>query len=404
MNDSNQQSSTPVGRPIQAPRPSLAPDLRNESLPPQVTQDINSKQRLHEDSSRVSGRLDDTTIGRPIQVPKERVVTQLTLDQIGDANLGLERQTAIDAALEKPLEVPRFFTGTTSKLVVLVLTIVLGWFVVVQSILVLSALNGLPSIVRFIGYVLLGLLLAATFSPVWKFWTMYRVLRQNRQISMTRIRSTEKQGNNSEAACAASKGILMTYLKGMDIESDAGRALLKGLGMNADAISSLGSAKYSLLQDRLSSSAQWIKEFESHVLDRLDELAKTRVNSFAKSVGIKTAISPWRSLDFAIVIYHNFAMLNDLCKIYQVRASHLGTLYLFFFILFHAYLAGDILESVSSAAGEEATYLLNAVVGSAISHYAGMGAAKLTEGTANYLFTKRNGSSAIGMLRPIASV
>jgi uncharacterized membrane protein YcjF (UPF0283 family) len=65
---------------------------------------------------------------------------------------------------------------------------------------------------------------------------------------------------------------------------------------------------------------EWVEEFRRDWPAALDATAHTRINRYAKFVSLKTAISPYPTLDFLMVLYNNFRMLQDLCLLYQVQS------------------------------------------------------------------------------------
>jgi hypothetical protein len=149
-----------------------------------------------------------------------------------------------------------------------------------------------------------------------------------------------------------------------------------------------------------------------------------RARDYALRVGVKTALMPTSMADMLIVVTNSLLMLKDLCALYNVRTTPLGTCSLAGQLFMNAFVAAR-LEGQLSAFAQEAngaiqdamaiapsaadvvnsTEALNSVMGSVVGKAVttatiGVGR-RVAEGTANYVLVRGLGSACIKYLRPI---
>ena len=137
--------------------------------------------------------------------------------------------------------------------------------------------------------------------------------------------------------------------------------------------------------------------------------ARELVARRALLVGAKTAASPWKSVDMAVVFWHGTAMVQDLARLYRRRVTRAQSFRLVCHWAFNLYVSGE-LGPLAGKAGETAARELPRLLGSenVPDTYAGLfGAAgkvvgKVGEGAANAFFAKRMGMFCIRAFSPLA--
>lgn len=75
------------------------------------------------------------------------------------------------------------------------------------------------------------------------------------------------------------------------------------------------------------------KDYIEFIIKVLDRKAEEVVSDSVGIVSVGTALSPYRSVDFAIVILRNFRMVNSILRIYRTRPSARETFKVFYDIL-----------------------------------------------------------------------
>ena len=115
-------------------------------------------------------------------------------------------------------------------------------------------------------------------------------------------------------------------------------------------------------------------------------------------------MSPNALADTGLTLYFSFAMLADLCTIYNLRAGRLGTMVLLSRVFFNSYLAGQLNEMEGWTA-DQIQHLVEPhlpaselVLGKLFSKIG----AKASAGAVNYLLLSRLGKYGCRMLRPVS--
>jgi uncharacterized membrane protein YcjF (UPF0283 family) len=416
------QDPPPLGRPIQAPRPAPGQTASPPRATPQAS-DVampNSSEMMES----ASGRPADTTIGRLPQVPKELKPSQVSQADLDTRKEQHQREKSLVLLQDAQLyEFPQFFT---QMLLFLggTLAVLIGVFLVVEMLQLFAVLNAMPRTFQIVAYVFLCVIFIITAGTVWQWSAMWRRLRVNQQIQLTKV-SAASQRLSSEMMGAARKQ-LQTYLKTYDLS--LGSPLyqqFRTLGFGPESLKRLDECRQRLLlESRPISSKEWIDEFRRDWLAALDATARARISRYGKFVALKTAISPYAILDFLVVIYNNFRMLQDLCLLYQVRTGLAGTVYLLGLCIFQAFMAGAVNEALDTigedgveegadAAAESlgdgppelveeaSSEGLSRILSGVGENFLGSAAKKAGEGMANWFFLRRIGRQAMRLLQPL---
>lgn len=417
------QEAPALGRPIQAPR--SAP---GQTVSPRATPQVQVSDVAMSSSSEIleaaSGRPGDTTIGRPIQAPQEDNQSQWSQADLDTQKERDQREKSLALLQQTQLyDVPQFFT---QMLLFLggTLAVLVGVFLVVEVLQLFAALTALPMAFQLVAYVFLSVVFMITAGTVWQWTAMWRRLRVNQQIQLTKV-SAASQRLSSDMLGAAQKQ-LQTYLQTYDLSLDSPLyRQFRTLGFGPESLKRLDECRQRLLREsRPISSNEWIDEFRRDWLAALDATARVRISRYAKFVALKTAISPYAILDFLVVLYNNFRMLQDLCLLYQVRTGFAGTVYLLGLCIFQAFMAGAVNEALDAigedeveegadaaaeSLGDGAPELIEEASREGLSRilsgvgekFLGSAAKKATEGMANWFFLRRIGRQAMWLLQPL---
>lgn len=356
----------------------------------------------------------ETDLGRPPQVPVQlSELTPADLKHLREAEEALasadlaeaEKLLASDPAVVRWLGV---FASPLAGASLLGAAGALGLFVYSQVLSILGNLASQPEYVRYAGYAGLVVLAGAVLFAAIKFAILYAKLRRNQQINLEGLRELSNRTRLrwlASAKSAEAKGKLETYLRTFPLETGKQRKALLAVGMSEETIAGLVKVRDELLTpDRFAGTDQWVHEFRERFQSKLDAVAAERVNYWAKRTGVVTALAPNALVDGASTVYFGFAMLNDLCRVYNLRAGRTGTAVLLGRVFFNAYLAGQLTEWERLTEDQ-----LNALMAphgplyelTAAKMLSKVGA-KATTGVLNYFLLSRLGKFGSRLLRPVA--
>jgi uncharacterized membrane protein YcjF (UPF0283 family) len=356
----------------------------------------------------------ETDLGRPPQVPAtlaELTPADLkhlreTEEALANADLAeAEKLLATDPAIVRWLGV---FASPLAGAFLLGAAGVLGLFVYSQVLSILGNLAAQPDWIRYAGYAGLAVLAFAVLYAAVKFAILYAKLRRNQQINLQGLRELSNRTRLrwlASAKAAEAKGKLETYLRTFPLENGKARKQLVAAGMTDETITALVKARDELLApDRFAGTEQWVHEFRERFQATLDAVAAERVTYWARRTGVVTALAPNALVDGASTVYFGFAMLSDLCRVYNLRAGRTGTVVLLGRVFFNAYLAGQLTEWEKLTEDQ-----LNALMAphgplyelTAAKVLSKVGA-KATTGVLNYFLLSRLGKFGCRLLRPVA--
>ena len=298
---------------------------------------------------------------------------------------------------------PLSFLASPAILSVLVIVVSLTvFFIVGQAIQLLSLIDGLPGVFRWIGMGGVWLLLAACMLAF--LYLIYTLLRFKTapQITLPNSDFIElKHTRRTLHKCQALKSRMAEYLKNYPVDTDKDYRNLKKLGMASEDIQSLSKAKERVLQYHKSSEQDWLKRFDAEFLSRLDAFAERRINRYSVDTGVKTAVFPVNFINAAVVLINSFMMVTDLCRVYRLRSSLGFTAVIFGWSFFHTLAAARLGEMTE----EGAEYLMEAISPElecgAVNFLGKRFAPKLTEGVINGLVIRMLGRQTMKRLKPL---
>jgi uncharacterized membrane protein YcjF (UPF0283 family) len=284
----------------------------------------------------------------------------------------------------------------------------LGLFLYSQMLSILANLATQPEWVQYTGYSGLALCGAAVLYAMLRLVILYVKLRRNRQLRVAGLEELNQRTRLrwlAHAKAASARGLLERYLREFPMGTEKERKKLHAVGLNDTTFDELAKVKAELLDPaKFTSTAEWFERFRTGFQAKLDEAADGRVKYWAKRTGMVTALAPNGLVDSAASMYFGFAMLTDLCRVYNLRAGRTGTAVLLGRVFFNSYLAGQMNEWEKLT--EEQLNQLLAPHGplyelTAAKVFSKAGA-KVTSGILNYYLLKRLGGYGCRLLRPVA--
>lgn len=284
---------------------------------------------------------------------------------------------------------------------------VLGLFLFNQVASAITAINTLPETTRWAGWGFFGLLTFAVAYAIVRLTVMYVQLRRNKQLRLQGLVELEKRTHlrwliNAKRHEAYTQ--LEAYMREYPVETDKDRKRLARVGLTGEDLSSMVRAREKLMdRDRWADTDAWFDGFRDTFQAKLDEAAARRVSYWARRTAFATAVAPNALADTGLTLYFSFALLADLCTIYNLRAGRLGTMVLLTRVFFNSYLAGQLSEMEGWTADQIQQLVephlptSELVLGKVFSKLG----AKASAGAVNYLLLSRLGKYGCRMLRPV---
>ncbi len=358
-------------------------------------------------------RAGETDLGRPAQLPSH--VAPLADDDRRRLREADEQQALRDLAEAEELMASdpalRWFGWFAHPLAAAFLlgsAGALGLFLYSQTLSILANLATQPEWMQYCGYAGLGICGSAVALAMLRFLIIYVKLRRNRQLRIAGLEELHQRTKLrwlAHAKAAQARELLARYIREFPLQTEKQRKQLLAMGFTDDSLGSLRAVSVELLDPaRFSSTPEWFERFRVGFQSHLDSAADRRVKHWAKRSGLTTAVSPNGLIDSAASLYFGFAMLTDLCRIYNLRAGRTGTAVLLGRVFFNSYLAGQLNEW-EKLTEEQLNHLmapggpLYELTASRVLSKAG---AKATSGILNYFLLGRLGRFACRLLRPIA--
>jgi uncharacterized membrane protein YcjF (UPF0283 family) len=358
-----------------------------------------------------AGRVAVTATGEPLTAQDHERLAAAERQRAEDERQRVEEMLASEESL---FLVPQFLRSPLAYCALLALGALLGLFVLAQVTSTLASLASLPAWARYPGWVGLALLAGALLYVAGRFALFYWRLRPNQPVKVrslaqlaerTRLRWLVQEKQDE------ARTRLRDYLQAYPLTPPEVRRALVEAGLTEEQLQELGRVREELLDpNRFAGTDQWFAEFGSRFQAPLDRAAEARIVHFARRVAVMTAVSPNTLMDTLLTSYCSFALLGDLCLLYNLRVNRAGTAVLLSRLFFNAYVAGQLnqLESLTEAGIQNlvdesgldlGSLALEAVAGKVV----GKVGARAASGLLNYFLLKRLGAHAVRLLRPVRS-
>lgn len=359
----------------------------------------------------------DAGLGRPAQVPREiAVLTDADRRKLRDAEeTQLQRDLAeAEELLASDPAAPwaGWFAGPLAGALLLGTAGALGLFLYSQALSILANLAVQPPAIAYPGYVALGVFGLAVLASVVRLGLLYARLALNRQVRIRGLEELQSRTRLRWLAAAKSqeaKARLEEYIRTFPIDTDKDRKSLAKVGVTPALAAELNAVRVELLDPaKFASTGEWFARFRDGFQAKLDTAAEARISYWSNRAMLVTAVSPNGLVDSLSTTYFGFAMLADLCRVYNLRAGRTGTAVLLGRVFFNAYLAGQ-LNDFEKLAEEQYDHLFEQgmqVVGIGVSanvatKFLGKVGAKATTGYLNRVMIARLGRYSCRLLRPV---
>ncbi|MCS6864842.1 MAG: DUF697 domain-containing protein [Gemmataceae bacterium] len=389
------------------------------SGPATVTPDL-SRQRPDLADEPPELRPGETELGRPVQAPVDLAPLSArdlaALQQLDDEQAAREMTEAEMLLHSDPTGLGWLgWFGSPVMFAFLVgITGIFGIFLLNQTASLLQTLAAVPEDgLRWTGYAGLALLGVCVLYAFLRFVLIYIRLRENRQL---RLQGVKELANRTRLRWLAARkshearAKIEQYLREYPLNTERDRRLLAKLNLSDDAIAQLKVVRAELLDpDKFATTEHWFTRFRDGFQSVIDTAAEARVKYWANRVWIVTAVAPNAVIDSGAALLYTFAMLTDLCQLYNLRAGRTGTAVLMGRTFFNAYLAGQGTEW-EKIAEDQYDQLFHEAMNSigvgmsanVVGKIVGKVGAKVTTGYLNRVLLIRLGRYAARLLRPVA--
>jgi len=337
-------------------------------------------------------RKGDSGTGRPIHKPSNATNASVVPH---DKDFHDDRSDEDFDKKRIKLRLPKILTTKVVTSLLIISISILIMFIYSHVISFYREVVLLPEWAQILSFSILGLLIILLIYAISTIVFSYIRLKVNPEIKIPGLKDLEKRERYAKVRGKAARKELIGFIKRFPLDKEK---KLKSYGFSKEDIKSLKGAKRNLLdEDLYEGSIGWLNSFYDSFVIILDGVAKREIKKHAILAGVKTALLPNKLFDTIAVLYVNLRMIGALSRIYNLRMTPILTCITFTKAFFHAYLAGeaqditeDVLDKVTEDIGGQFTSAVLSKIGS-----------KLTEGTINYLFTKRIGVKTAEYLRPL---
>lgn len=283
----------------------------------------------------------------------------------------------------------------------------LGLYVYSQTLDVLANLAAQPQWVQWLGYAGLLVCGGAVLYAAGRFLILYFRLRRNRQLRLAGLEELHQRTRLrwlAHAKAAEARGQLEQYLREFPIGTPKQVKKLTSVGLNPDRIATLEKVRAELLDaEKFTGTQEWFDRFRTGFQATLDAAASDRIGYWSRRSGITTAMAPNGLVDSAAMLYFGFALLADLCEVYNLRTGKTGTAVLLGRVFFNSYLSGQMNEW-EKLTEEQLNLLINPqgpLAELTAARVLSKVGAKATSGLLNYFLLSRLGRYGCRLLRPV---
>ena len=288
----------------------------------------------------------------------------------------------------------------------------LGLFLYSQVLSILANIATQPEWIQYLGYAALAILSSAILLSMMRLAILYVRLRRNRQLRLKGLEELQDRTRLrwlAHAKVLEAKSRLEQYLTEYPMLDDKQKKAAARVGVTPELILGLTKVKEELLDPaRYASAGLWFDRFRDGFQTSLDQAAEARIKYWANRAMLVTAVSPNGLVDSISTTYFGFALLADLCQIYNLKAGRTGTAVLLGRVFFNAYLSGQLNDFEKLAEEQydqifaQGLQIVGAGVGSQVAgRFLGKVGAKATTGYLNRVMLMRLGRYACRLLRPV---
>lgn len=284
----------------------------------------------------------------------------------------------------------------------LVITGVLGLFVVVESVNFAAEIDRLRAPFNYIAGAFALFFALMLVVVIFRLLVLFFNLKQVNHVNVKALELlAERQRWQvlAEEHANAARERFVEYLKDYDLTSGKREMQFVALGLSLEDVTRLNAAKEALIASAAEIQARvWLGKFRSDFQDILDEAAQKRTRQYALRVAVGTAVSPIKFIDQIIVLYAGVALAKDMCVLYNLRPGFGQTVVILSRSIVNTYLSGVVSEGVDQAADSVSEWLgeVSGLLGSGLGRFLG---ARTSEGALNGFLVWRLGKRTAALLR-----
>ena len=274
----------------------------------------------------------------------------------------------------------------------------------------IQAVQSAPFLFQMAGVVVGSGLAIAFVWAVARLVMTYRLFVISPQVQLDEIRDPysraiirKKVANKANKQVEEGYQALVTLVREYPIEDPKQIKLLRMAGMTEAEEVKFKKDIADLKDSDSAGRSKWIEDCDSLFVKKIDDFASQRVSDYSKRVGIKTALCPTGFLDALIVIVNSLLMVEELCRLYNVRANWRNSAFLAARLVFNTFISAKLEKSLDKTANffSDELALASTSLGNALSKlFLGVGK-RMVEGAFNYFLIKRLGHATMRYLRPI---
>ena len=296
----------------------------------------------------------DTGLGSPNPTPSKEEIRILSeaeqnlLTKEYDDELEERFNKKFSEMTDSGLKIPTSIYKT-GKLILILISGVLGLFIISEGIAIYNNVSKLPHLWQ---YITLGIGVVFSFlivSVVIRIFIQLFGLKQSLQLNLKALSILEEREALRMTAlkhAEKAKIKLTEYLRDYPLNNFP---LLYSAGFSPTSIKELEKAKNDLLNTAQPISAhEWLKTFNDRFQRPIESVAKDRIKRYASKVAIGTAASPIGIIDQIIVLYGSLAMIKDILILYNLRPAFGQSAIMLSKAIMQAYLSGILGEATES--------------------------------------------------------
>lgn len=289
---------------------------------------------------------------------------------------------------------------------------ILALFVLSQTLQILSTVSLQPFPIRAAAYAGLLVIFGILCFFAVRLAVMLIRIKLNRQVSVAQLAELSRRAELRdlvERDKARAKKTLENYLRSFPLEKTT------NVQLERDELDSLRESRdYLLDSDRFSDYDQWIKEFQVRFQTTLQCAADRIVKRWMNLVALKTALSSSPLIDTIVVLNCSYAMIGELCQLYNVRMARTGLLRLLAFSFANSFMAGQLEEHADELIENAADSISGIAQKLGVSFHEALGSVPVVgdglkmagkivaDAAVNAFLLRRLGRSTIKLLSPIA--
>lgn len=219
---------------------------------------------------------------------------------------------------------------------------VVGSFLAFQTISLFTAISLWPESWRLIGYIVMGVPALGALASMGGFMLVLFRYKKAGRLRLATMQELEARGDLRTLAvkeAGKARKEIEQHLRSFDLGDRRGGDSLLTAEQKAALKIAIGRLQD---PDLFLGELEWLNRFKEEFQAICDEAAERVISRHGSRVALTTAASPFRLTDMLIVLHGAFALVRDLCRIYQLRLDASGNLLILSWLLGQTYLAGNL--------------------------------------------------------------